>query len=528
MTPIAGLVSEFASRIAPLDRCANEAWWRASTDVTPAHEAERVAADLALRAALSDRATFAALAPDAADDRVVARQALVLRDRMRPHQISETTRRAIVHLEAELDATFNSFRPELDGEKVDDNTIAAILRESDDPERRARAWSASKSVGAVMAASVRELAHLRNAAARELGARDYFALTLETSELDEDRLFATLGAVDAATAVPFAAWKAAADRARAERFGCDPAALRPWHYDDPFFQAAPRDPDLDLEPWFVASDLESWTRTTFAGIGLDIEPALDRSDLLPRAGKSQHAFCIDIDRAGDVRVLCNNVPGSYWAETMLHEFGHAAYDLGVGRDLPVLLRSMHPLTTEGIAMLFGRLALDPEWLTQVAGVPASEIEAAQAALARRRHVALLVFARWVLVMTHFERGFYADPDGDHDTRWWDLVERFQLLTRPVGRHAPDWAAKLHVALAPVYYQNYLLGELVASQLQATLTSRFGGIVGRPEVGAFLQAEFFGPGWSIRWDQLIEVATGTPLGVEAFAAELTALAEPTGQ
>ena len=135
---------------------------------------------------------------------------------------------------------------------------------------------------------------------------------------------------------------------------------------------------------------------------------------------------------------------------------------------------------------------------------------------------LLVFARWVLVMTHFERGLYADPDADHDTRWWDLVEKFQLLTRPDGRVAPDWAAKLHVALAPVYYQNYLLGELVASHLQAMLTARYGGIVGRAEVGEFLQREIFAPGWSVRWDQLITNATGTALSVDAFAAELSQL------
>jgi peptidyl-dipeptidase A len=125
-------------------------------------------------------------------------------------------------------------------------------------------------------------------------------------------------------------------------------------------------------------------------------------------------------------------------------------------------------------------------------------------------------------MTQFERGLYADPDADHDARWWDLVERFQLLTRPEGRTAPDWAAKIHVALAPVYYQNYLLGELVASQLQATLVERFGGIVERPSAGAFLAAAVFRPGWSVRWDELIERATGRPLGVEAFAAELRAL------
>jgi peptidyl-dipeptidase A len=234
-----------------------------------------------------------------------------------------------------------------------------------------------------------------------------------------------------------------------------------------------------------------------------------------------------VDRGDDVRVLCNNVPGEYWTETMLHEFGHAVYDLHVDADLPWLVRTMHPLTTEGVAMLFGRLTLDPDWLTRIAGVAPDEVEAAAPALARRRLTTMLVFARWVLVMTTFERGLYADPDADHDTAWWDLVERLQLITRPDGRHAPDWAAKIHVALAPVYYQNYLLGELVASQLQATLTDRFGGIVGRPDAGTFLRREFFAPGWSCRWDELVARATGAPLGVDAYAAELADLARRSG-
>ena len=55
---------------------------------------------------------------------------------------------------------------------------------------------------------------------------------------------------------------------------------------------------------------------------------LDRSDLFPRPGKNQHAFCIDIDREGDVRVLANVEHDRYWADTMMHELGHGAYDLG--------------------------------------------------------------------------------------------------------------------------------------------------------------------------------------------------------
>ena len=64
---------------------------------------------------------------------------------------------------------------------------------------------------------------------------------------------------------------------------------------------------------------------------------LDRSDLFPRDGKCQHAFCIDIDRAGDVRVLANVVPGQQWMDTMLHELGHATFDAGLDPSLPWLL-----------------------------------------------------------------------------------------------------------------------------------------------------------------------------------------------
>jgi len=32
-----------------------------------------------------------------------------------------------------------------------------------------------------------------------------------------------------------------------------------------------------------------------------------------------------------------------------------------------------------------------------------------------------------------------------------------MIDRPPGRDEADWAAKIHVALAPVYYHNYVLG-----------------------------------------------------------------------
>ena len=90
---------------------------------------------------------------------------------------------------------------------------------------------------------------------------------------------------------------------------------------------------------------------------------LGRSDLYEKPGKSPHAFSTDIDREGDVRVLANVVPGHEWLETMLHELGHAAYSKNIPRSVPYVLRiESHALTTEGVAMMFERLAGDPRWL----------------------------------------------------------------------------------------------------------------------------------------------------------------------
>jgi peptidyl-dipeptidase A len=124
-------------------------------------------------------------------------------------------------------------------------------------------------------------------------------------------------------------------------------------------------------------------------------------------------------------------------------------------------------------------------------------------------------------MTNFERALYADPEADLDAIWWRLVSRYQLLMPPEGRTAPDWAAKIHVACAPVYYHTYLYGNLVASQLRATLDRVAGGLVGRREAGSFLGEQVFRPGQSLRWDRLIEATTGEPLTATHAARDIAA-------
>jgi peptidyl-dipeptidase A len=230
---------------------------------------------------------------------------------------------------------------------------------------------------------------------------------------------------------------------------------------------------LDLDRFFLDRDLKALTRKTYDNMGLEVRDVLARSDLYERAGKDQHAFCLRVGRSYpyDVRVLANIRDNAYWMDTLLHEFGHTVYDKYINPSLPYLLRSTaHISSTEAIALMMGSLADDSGWLRFVARVPEEELEGARERLLRINQADRLVFTRWALVMYRFEKALYEDPDReDLNELWWDLVERIQFVERPLGREGePDWAAKLHIALAPVYYHNYVLGNLTVAQLRRHL------------------------------------------------------------
>jgi hypothetical protein len=57
---------------------------------------------------------------------------------------------------------------------------------------------------------------------------------------------------------------------------------------------------------------------------------------------------------------------------------------------------------------------------------------------------------------------------------------------------------------------------VALQLAAALEAQVGGIVDRPEAGALLGERLFAAGESVRWDRLVERASGSALSVDSLA------------
>jgi peptidyl-dipeptidase A len=507
---------------------ANRAWWNASLSGRPGDYQRMEAADRAVNRHYSRPTVYRRiqylLKPGADLDRLTRRRLGRLDRAYHAKQAPIEILNQITSAEAAVQETYSTFRAQFDDHAASDNELEDILRTSTDSARVHAAWEARKQIGAVVADDVRRLAHLRNAAGRAMGFADYWHAQLLLDELDPDRLVRTLEEVDAATREPFRAMKAELDRHLGRRFKIRKAELRPWHYADPFFQEAPEVFAPPADPLYADLDVVELAAETYRQLGFpNIDAILARSDLYPREGKNQHAYAVDIDREGDVRTFLNVERNARWMGTLLHELGHTIYQDGIDRQrLPFDLRDdPQGFLNEGFAMFCEQPASNPVWLHEIASLPVVDAERLAPRLAAQDAASLLAFVRWCLTIVQFERSFYADPDRDLNRLWWDLEERYQHIPRPSGRDAPDWAAKVHVATAPVYYQKYLLGRLFSAQLTRKLEVEFGGWwQGRPKSGQFIQRNLFAPGARYAWPELVKRVTGERLGVEALAASVT--------
>lgn len=514
-------LTEHSARIEPLRQGHADAWFSAqsSGDTTAFQRAAELQTQIrTIYSSRSDHERIAAWHQTDLGDPLLQQQVRLLHLEYTGNQLSPASIEEIVGRETEIEERYNAFRPTLHGRAMTQNEILELLKTSTDSLVCREAWEASKQIGAEVAGPLLELVRLRNRAARDLGFEDFYTMQLFLQELVPDHLVSILTDLDDTTTRAFQRTKARLDAWLAGRFGIAEDELRSWHYGDPFFQAPPTTDALDVDAPFRAADLEALAVRTFDGLGLDVRPVLAKSDLYERERKSQGALWLAANAPHDVRVLCNLKPTARWMEILLQVLGHAAYARYVDPSLPYPLRkAAHVLSTEAVAKLMGWLVYDPVWLAHVAGVPRDRLASMELAVRARLRESTVVLARWTLVMVWFERHLYADPGQDLNRLWWDYVQRFQHVRPPDRRNEPDWAAKLHLAISPVYYHNYQLGDLYAAQLLAAIRQRIGAasIVDQPAAGRFLVEQLFHEGARRDWNETLQRATGRPLGIGPF-------------
>ena len=519
METLQTFLNDFNEQLSVLHNNALEAAWMAQTTPDPEWAEKSSEADTQYNLLFASKETYEKVKHYLASDNLTdleQRQLQLILDEMKGNQLPEEVIEDIAKRSSELNYLFNTYTPEVDGKKYSANDIREVLLNSKDLALRKKVWYASKEVGKVVEKGLLELVKKRNEAAQLLGYDNHHQMGFALQELDRDEIFAMFKDLVDQSDEAYRAMKKDLDERLATKFGITPEEIRPWHYVDPFFQEAPPSDATNLDPCYEGKDILAITSETFSAMGIEIDDLYAKSDLYPREGKNPSAFCMDMNRKDDVRVLCNLIEDAYWMETNLHEFGHAAYFKYIDANLPFMLRTpSHTLTTESIAMLFGKMGKDPRWLKRFLQVDASTVDALTPELEKFQQTQMLMAVRWIVTFVLFEKELYENPDQDLNALWWKIVSEVQLVTPPDSTDNPDWAAKIHFTLTPIYYQNYLLGELMAAQIQRHIETTISPEFFTKEAGELLINEFFKPAARYDWNEKIRRITGEKLNPSHF-------------
>jgi peptidyl-dipeptidase A len=524
-------IAKHVGQVEPLMKEWNLSYWNASLSGKKEDFDKTAEYELKIRTIYSDTNNFSYLRnlkqTDQIKDPLLKRHLALLYNAYLGNQIEPELLKQIVAKSTAIQNNFNVFRGKIGKRELTDNEIKEILKQETDSSKRRDAWLASKQVGKAVASDLIELIKLRNQVAQKLGFENFYLMSLELAEQNLEELTSIFDELADLTDRPFADLKAELDSILAGQYGIGVEDIMPWQYHDPFFQDVPMIHEVNLDKYFENQDVKELAKKFYAGISLPIDDILERSDLYEKQGKNPHAFCTSIDRKNDIRILANIKNDEHWMGTMLHELGHAVYDKFIEKSLPFLLREpAHIFATEAIAMLFGRLSRNANWLQDMLKLSDAEKNGIASVVQKSFRLRQLVFARWCQAMFHFEKELYKNPDQDLNTLWWDLVEKYQLVKRPPGRYEPDWAAKIHFTMAPVYYHNYMLGELLASQFHVYIAKDVLKVdsednisyVNENMAGDYFKKSVFSVGTKYTWNEMIRQATGENLTAKYFVEQ----------
>ena len=227
-------------------------------------------------------------------------------------------------------------------------------------------------------------------------------------------------------------------------------------------------------------------------------------DLLPRHNKDTGNFCLNIAPGKDERISANLTNDFSDMLTLMHELGHAVYDLNTGTKLNYMDKQPAAILTEGFATMMEDTVFAENLTKDISDKNLSK----DLKEYRIKEIMLNI------LRIEFEKSLYQNPNQDPKKLWHDLNIKYNCGSpnEPLSNY---WATINHFNENPAYHTVYFLAELFKVQLYNVLTQKFGPITQNSDVRNYLKRHFFKYGSSLPDNEIVKNATGKSLSPEDF-------------
>lgn len=389
------------------------------------------------------------------------------------------------------------FKPVVMGKEMDRTDVREMLRKDPDRSKRKTAWESSAELSRKIENDVKELMKKRNQNARELGYKIYVDYSLTLNMINKNELLKLYEELDKLSESSFrSVIEEIKEKLQIEH-------LEPWDISFAIDQFV-KPPDEHFPKDQIIPKIKELVRSW--GIHTEKLPILIKQADIPFGG-----LCFSIRIPTDVRIVSNPRDGHRFYATLFHEYGHALHACFVKQQHYALKLDVGCFS-EGMATILQHFTSDPDWLRMNTSLTKEEI----ARFVKARKAYLLLKLRSLMALSIFEFLAYENPEQDLNKLWSRTRAKYLFVSE---NETPQWAAQSIHTTHPIYFQNYILAEMIAAQTIQHLEERYGQLLNNAKVAEFLIQNYYGPGSSIDWPEKVEKATGRRLSAEALVQQL---------
>lgn len=435
----------------------------------------------------------------------------------RPYHLSEKLNELSLTIHDrtnELVSILNTHRCTVNGREMASPEISRILLSEKDRDLRKKAYLARTQVNVPLVnAGFLHLLDLRKEFASEYGFPDYVHCQLEFQELNPNTFDSWKEEVN--SVLPL--MKEIRSGFGAEIIG--DSQVMPWDVDFISGKIAP-----ELNQRVNMADYHNPISELFNMFGFDIAGMNITYDIFPRKNKSEWGYNFPVETGVDSRILANVRDRYFEFGVLLHETGHAVHSFVTEPEEIILNMGISDIVSEGVANLFGAFVNHEVFYSRFFDENLEETDKNFGRLKLWNRANQLRSVSRILLDQALYRNRIENIDDIHQLLWQTNME--VLGEQPYARQ-PIWANTIHYTTHPIYFHNYLLGDLMCDMLKQVFQDREGvsDITDKPELfGRFILDQVIGVSGRYPFPELFRRISGEDISLKYLSQQLRKEAE----
>ena len=381
----------------------------------------------------------------------------------------------------------NAIRYKVGDRQLTRAELTDLLAHNPDRKLREQAWRATSQITTANSERIQTAIKLRNQLAIKYSSELFSTFMLQRKGMEVQTLFEWFDAIRKQTEPEY---QRLLERMRRE---LSISKIEPWDLE---FYFSHFTNELESQK-FSTEDGWAKAKELTAGLGYNLNPVEMHVADLSFGGA---AYPVLYGR--EVKILANRYSGTYFYDRLLHATGHALHYQMMAEPSFLLRNNYAEPMDEGMAQVIALMLYRPEVNTKLFALTPEQASI----VAETYRLKTLYTVRNTIADSLSEFEAYADPDQDPSA----VYNRIHTEYLGVDMHDTTvWAFNPMYGSDPIYLESFVVGEMVAHQIQHRTDQEFGQKWDK-RAGEYLKTSFYSRGAAKGMDSLMRSGTGEPL------------------